>query len=120
MRNHSATHLLHKALRDIIGPQVEQRGSLVEPERLRFDFASPRALTATEIALVDEQINRWIRGDLPLHTNIMPLQEPLMTGAMALFGENYVEEVSLVSMASSVQLSCPPHSPPPGHICFHI
>src|SRR5260370_8384055 len=98
MRNHSATHLLHKALRDIIGPQVEQRGSLVEPERLRFDFASPRALTATEIALVDEQINRWIRGDLPVHTNIMPLHEALMTGAMPLFADKSTATVRVVSI----------------------
>jgi alanyl-tRNA synthetase len=120
MRNHSATHLLHKALRDIIGPQVEQRGSLVEPERLRFDFASPRALTATEIALVDEQINRWIRGDLPVHTNIMPLQEALMTGAMALFGEKYDEEVRVVSMGSSVELCGGTHCAAPGQIGLYI
>ncbi len=120
MRNHSATHLLHKALRDIIGPQVEQRGSLVEPERLRFDFASPRALTATEIALVDEQINRWIRGDLPVHTNIMPLQEALMTGAMALFGEKYDEEVRVVSMGSSVELCGGTHCAATGQIGLYI
>jgi len=120
MRNHSATHLLHKALRDIIGPQVEQRGSLVEPERLRFDFACPRALTATEIALVDEQINRWIRGDLPVHTNIMPLQEALMTGAMALFGEKYDEEVRVVSMGSSVELCGGTHCAATGQIGLYI
>jgi alanyl-tRNA synthetase len=120
MRNHSATHLLHRALRDIIGPQVEQRGSLVEPERLRFDFACPRALTATEIALVDEQINRWIRGDLPVHTNIMPLQEALMTGAMALFGEKYDEEVRVVSMGSSVELCGGTHCAATGQIGLYI
>ncbi len=120
IRNHSATHLLHKALRDIIGPQVEQRGSLVEPERLRFDFACPRALTATEIALVDEQINRWIRGDLPVHTNIMPLQEALMTGAMALFGEKYDEEVRVVSMGSSVELCGGTHCAATGQIGLYI
>jgi alanyl-tRNA synthetase len=120
MRNHSATHLLHKALRDIIGPQVEQRGSLVEPERLRFDFACPRALTATEIALVDEQINRWIRGDLPVHTNIMPLQEALITGAMALFGEKYDEEVRVVSMGSSVELCGGTHCAATGQIGLYI
>src|SRR5438034_9803784 len=98
MRNHSATNLRHNALRDIIGPQVEQRGSLVEPDRLRFDFACPRALTDQEIALIDEQINRWIRADLPVQTNIMPLQQALMTGAMALFGEQYEDEVRVVSM----------------------
>src|SRR5437879_8185940 len=62
MRNHSATHLLHKALRDLLGTQVEQRGSLVEPERLRFDFSSQRGLTTDELAQIDAQVNRWIRA----------------------------------------------------------
>ena len=120
MRNHSATHLLHKALRDIIGPQVEQRGSLVEPERLRFDFACPRALTAQELALVDEQINRWIRADFPIHTNIMPLQEALTTGAMALFGEKYDEEVRVVSMGKSIELCGGTHCSSTGQIGLYI
>ena len=120
MRNHSATHLLHKALRDIIGPQVEQRGSLVEPERLRFDFACPRALTAQEIALVDEQINRWIRDDLPIRTNIVPLQEALMTGAMALFGEKYENEVRVVSMGKSIELCGGTHCSSTGQIGLYI
>src|SRR5436190_5614508 len=101
IRNHSATHLLHKALRDLLGPQAEPRGSLVEPERLRFDFASPRALTTSELAQIDEQINRWIRADYPVHTNIMPLQQAMSTGAMALFGEKYDDVVRVVSMGSS-------------------
>ncbi|MDQ6660711.1 MAG: alanine--tRNA ligase, partial [Chloroflexota bacterium] len=104
IRNHSATHLLHKALRDLIGPSVEQRGSLVEPERLRFDFTCPRPLTETELALLDMQINRWIRADFPVHTAIMPLQEAMQTGAMALFGEKYDENVRVVSMGSSKEL----------------
>jgi alanyl-tRNA synthetase len=120
MRNHSATHLLHKALRDIIGPQVEQRGSLVEPDRLRFDFACPRALTAQEIELVDEQINRWIRADLPIRTNIMPLQEALTTGAMALFGEKYEEEVRVVTMGKSVELCGGTHCSSTGQIGLYI
>src|SRR5438270_6225776 len=120
IRNHSATHLLHKALRDIIGPQVEQRGSLVEPERLRFDFACPRALTSQEIALIDEQINRWIRADLPIHTNIMPLQEALTTGAMALFGEKYEDEVRVVSMGKSIELCGGTHCSSTGQIGLYI
>jgi alanyl-tRNA synthetase len=120
MRNHSATHLLHKALRDIIGPQVEQRGSLVEPERLRFDFASSRALTAQEIALVDEQINRWIRADLPIQTKIMPLQEALTIGAMALFGEKYEDEVRVVSMGKSIELCGGTHCFSTGQIGLYI
>jgi alanyl-tRNA synthetase len=120
IRNHSATHLLHKALRDIMGPQVEQRGSLVEPERLRFDFLCPRALTATEIALVDEQINRWIRADLPVHTDIMPLQEALSTGAMALFGEKYEDEVRVVRMGKSIELCGGTHCSATGQIGIYV
>ena len=120
IRNHSATHLLHKALRDVMGPQVEQRGSLVEPERLRFDFACPRALTAMERALVDEQINRWIRADLPVHTDIMPLQEALSTGAMALFGEKYEDEVRVVRMGKSIELCGGTHCSATGQIGIYI
>ena len=120
MRNHSATHLLHKALRDIIGPQVEQRGSLVEPERLRFDFASPRALTAAEVAKVDDQVNRWIRQDLPVITKIMPLKDALETGAMALFGEKYEGEVRVVTMGKSVELCGGTHCSATGQIGLYI
>ncbi|MHB8598906.1 MAG: alanine--tRNA ligase [Ktedonobacteraceae bacterium] len=120
MRNHSATHLLHKALRDLIGPSVEQRGSLVEPERLRFDFTCPRPLTATELAQIDEQINRWIRADLSVHTTIMPLQEALTTGAMALFGEKYDEFVRVVSMGSSTELCGGTHVRATGQIGLYI
>src|SRR6266849_471221 len=120
MRNHSATHLLHRALRDLLGPRVEQRGSLVEPERLRFDFVSPRGLTASELAQVDEQINRWIRADLPVHTNIMPLQQALQTGAMALFGEKYEDQVRVVSMGSSTELCGGTHCAATGQIGLYI
>ena len=120
MRNHSATHLLHKALRDLIGPSVEQRGSLVEPERLRFDFTCPRPLTATELAQIDEQINRWIRADVSVHTTIMPLQEALTTGAMALFGEKYDEFVRVVSMGSSTELCGGTHVRATGQIGLYI
>jgi len=120
IRNHSATHLLHKALRDIIGPQVEQRGSLVEPERLRFDFASPRALTAAEVAKVDDQVNRWIRQDFPVITKIMPLKDALETGAMALFGEKYEGEVRVVTMGKSVELCGGTHCSATGQIGLYI
>src|SRR6202035_490694 len=120
MRNHSATHLLHRALRDLLGPQVEQRGSLVEPERLRFDFASPRALTASDLEQVDEQINRWIRADLPVQTKIMSLQDALTTGAMALFGEKYDDMVRVVSMGSSTELCGGTHCSATGQIGIYI
>jgi len=120
MRNHSATHLLHKALRDYLGPQVEQRGSLVEPERLRFDFTSPRALTAQDLAQIDEQINRWIRADFAVQTRILPLQEALQTGAMALFGEKYDDYVRVVSMGSSTELCGGTHCASTGQIGLYI
>lgn len=120
MRNHSATHLLHKALRNLIGSQVEQRGSLVEPERLRFDFTCPRALTDAELAQIDEQINRWIRMDFAVQTTIMPLQEAMTTGAMALFGEKYDNFVRVVSMGSSVELCGGTHCLSTGQIGLYI
>jgi alanyl-tRNA synthetase len=120
MRNHSATHLLHKALRDLLGSQVEQRGSLVEPERLRFDFTSPRALTASDLAQIDEQINRWIRADFSVNTRILALQEALSTGAMALFGEKYEDLVRVVSMGSSTELCGGTHCASTGQIGLYI
>ena len=120
MRNHSATHLLHKALRDLIGTSVEQRGSLVEPERLRFDFTCPRPLTAEELMRLDDQINRWIRRDYPVHTRIMPLKEALATGAMALFGEKYDQNVRVVSMGESIELCGGTHCASTGQIGLYI
>ncbi len=120
MRNHSATHLLHKALRDMLGTQVEQRGSLVEPERLRFDFTSPRALGKEDIAQLDAQINRWIRANFPVHTNIMPIKDALSTGAMALFGEKYDDLVRVVSMGSSTELCGGTHCRSTGEIGLYV
>src|SRR5579875_2935602 len=107
-------------LRDLLGPQAEQRGSLVEPERLRFDFSSSRALTPSELAQIDAQINRWIRADFPVHTNIMPLQDALETGAMALFGEKYDDLVRVVSMGSSIELCGGTHCRSTGQIGLYI
>jgi alanyl-tRNA synthetase len=87
---------------------------------LRFDFASSRPLTASELAQVDEQINRWIRADLPVHTRIMPLQEALLTGAMALFGEKYEDQVRVVSMGSSTELCGGTHCASTGQIGIYI
>ncbi len=120
IRNHSATHLLHKALRDLIGTQVEQRGSLVEPERLRFDFSSPRALSAADVQHIDLQVNEWIRADYPVTTALMPLEEALTTGAMALFGEKYDQLVRVVSMGSSRELCGGTHCAATGQIGLYI
>ncbi|TMC15208.1 MAG: alanine--tRNA ligase [Chloroflexi bacterium] len=120
IRNHSATHLLHKALRNLLGPQVEQRGSLVEPERLRFDFSSPRPLTSSDLAQIDMQVNRWIRTNFPVHTTIMPLQDAMTTGAMALFGEKYEDLVRVVSMGTSIELCGGTHCSATGQIGVYI
>ena len=96
--NHSATHLLHAALRNRLGGHVTQKGSLVAPDRLRFDFAQPRALTHEDIATVEAEVNRHIRENSPVATRLMTPDAAIAEGAMALFGEKYGEEVRVLSM----------------------
>jgi len=95
-RNHTATHLLHWALRKVLGDQVEQAGSLVEDRRLRFDFQHGRAMTSAEISTVLTLVSEKIRSNLPLKTLVLPIAEAKAMGAMALFGEKYGEEVRTV------------------------
>ncbi|MGF1550662.1 MAG: alanine--tRNA ligase, partial [Sphingomonadaceae bacterium] len=96
--NHSATHLLHAALRKRLGDHVTQKGSLVAPDRLRFDFSHPGALTAGDIGAIEAEVNAHIRDNRPVTTRLMRQEEALAAGAMALFGEKYDEEVRVLSM----------------------
>nr|WP_319251012.1 alanine--tRNA ligase [uncultured Celeribacter sp.] len=96
--NHSATHLLHEALRETLGDHVAQRGSLNAPDRLRFDFSHAKALSAEEIGKVEADVNSFIRQNSPVETRIMTPDDARAIGAQALFGEKYGDEVRVVSM----------------------
>ncbi|OJY63689.1 MAG: alanine--tRNA ligase [Sphingobium sp. 66-54] len=96
--NHSATHLLHAALRAELGPHVTQKGSLVAEDRLRFDFSHPEALTPAQIAAVEANVNAQIRGNDAVSTRLMTPEDAIAAGAMALFGEKYGDEVRVLSM----------------------
>ena len=106
MRNHTATHLLHAALRRVLGPHVKQAGSVVEPGRLRFDFTHYSALTDDEITEIERIVNQRILANTEVATNIMSLEDALATGAMALFGEKYGESVRVVSIPDFSQELC--------------
>ena len=98
--NHSATHLLHEALRKALGDHVAQRGSLNAPDRLRFDFSHAKGLTAEELAQVETEVNSFIRQNSPVETRIMTPDDAREIGAQALFGEKYGDEVRVVSMGT--------------------
>jgi len=100
--NHSATHLLHAALKRVLGPHVSQKGSLVAPDRLRFDFAHPKAVTQDELDRVENQVNAVVRQNSDVSTRLMPTDQAIEAGAEALFGEKYGDEVRVLTMGSDL------------------
>jgi alanyl-tRNA synthetase len=101
--NHSATHLLHEALREVLGSHVAQKGSLVAPERLRFDVSHPKPMSAEELKVVEDMANEIVLQNAPVSTRLMGVDDAIAEGAMALFGEKYGDEVRVVSMGTGVR-----------------
>ncbi|MCF6320733.1 MAG: alanine--tRNA ligase [Rhizobiaceae bacterium] len=101
--NHSATHLLHEALRQVLGEHVAQKGSLVAPDRLRFDFSHPKPLSSDELARVEDIANNIVRQTSAVDTRLMAVDNAIEAGAMALFGEKYGDEVRVVSMGTAIE-----------------
>jgi alanyl-tRNA synthetase len=102
-QNHSATHLLHEALREVLGTHVAQKGSLVAPERLRFDVSHPKPMTAAEIRRAEDMANAIVLQNAPVTTRLMAVDDAIDEGAMALFGEKYGDEVRVVSMGTGLE-----------------
>jgi alanyl-tRNA synthetase len=101
MRNHSVTHLMHKALREVLGPHVQQKGSLVDADKTRFDFAHDRTMSEEEMREVEARVNAEILRNAPTRAQIMPIEEAKRSGAVMLFGEKYGDEVRVLDIGSS-------------------
>ncbi|WP_375201079.1 alanine--tRNA ligase [Hyphococcus sp.] len=108
--NHSVTHLAHAALREVLGPHVAQKGSLVAPERMRFDITNPKAISAKEIAEVEARVNAVIRQNGPVETRVMSYDDAVESGAIALFGEKYDDDVRVLTMGRSLAEAEKPYS----------
>src|SRR6185312_5048526 len=100
--NHSATHLLHAALRNVLGPHVAQKGQMVDGERIRFDFSHGQPLTPVEIDRIEAEVNAVVRQNLPAETKLMAPKEAMAAGAMALFGEKYGETVRVLTLGQAL------------------
>ncbi|MCY0908153.1 MAG: alanine--tRNA ligase [Sulfobacillus thermotolerans] len=105
-RNHTATHLLHAALRTVLGTGVHQTGSLVAPNRLRFDFSYPHPLTPDQINAIENLVNGWILENIPVRTQVMAKEEALQEGALAFFGDKYGEVVRVITVSGASQELC--------------
>jgi len=108
--NHSATHLLHAALKRILGPHVAQKGSLVASERFRFDFSHPKPMSEDELERVEDEVNTIVRQNSDVTTRLMPTKAAIEAGAMAMFGEKYGDEVRVLSMGSALDAQGKPFS----------
>ena len=117
-RNHSATHLLHWALRTVLGAHVTQKGSLVAPDRLRFDFSHSAPLTREERQQVEDLVNARVRANLPAHTEVLPIAEAKKAGAIAFFGEKYGDTVRILTMGESKEFCGGTHVTRTGDIAF--
>ncbi|GAA7754715.1 MAG: alanine--tRNA ligase [Burkholderiaceae bacterium] len=104
VRNHSATHLMHKALREVLGTHVQQKGSLVDPDKTRFDFSHNAPLTDAQIRQIEEIVNAEILSNAPTVAQVMPFDDAVKSGAMALFGEKYADDVRVLAIGTSKEL----------------
>jgi len=108
--NHSATHLLHAALKHVLGPHVSQKGSMVGPERLRFDFSHPKAMSEDELKRVEDEVNEVVRQNVDVSTRLMPTAKAIEAGAVAMFGEKYGDEVRVLAMGGDPESPAKPYS----------